>query len=470
MGWDSIYWHVWAACIILRVNDVTISALEVDRYTIEPDCMIIMKNPVKEISQEAILSPFTKSTPEFSLSSEEDYCHPTLNVSQPVSLRMNISKFDDQAANNSSNSSNVSTTPTLNPNRPPEILTTDIFELICSQMKYIVGVAHKALIQNTMQTMVNSSKSTENLEKPDEVYESLWDGNDDDEDSERDGRRGRSPGRNLRANSMEPRKQTHSLSKLRQSSPAAGTSSKETAGNDNPPSDSENMPDGIAAMPRKGTASNERRSRSTSTKRSSINTLLRGSNNASRDRLRSRGGTAGNAGNETSRSSEPSSLALSPRIEHQRPQDEFTLKQHETLKSLPPDLYYRIAQHRVPIHSVWMTPSPLQLIPQALEDMLNVVAESSVPDNKKLEWELDLMREYDEKKMDRLERYLISKRNPAVNQSVLSMKGKRGGGGQLKSNNPLIKPGTAFNSMFTSKSAVDQYYKDRGRQPVHSIN
>jgi hypothetical protein len=37
MAWDSIYWHVWAACIVFKVNKITISALEVDRYTIESD-------------------------------------------------------------------------------------------------------------------------------------------------------------------------------------------------------------------------------------------------------------------------------------------------------------------------------------------------------------------------------------------------------------------------------------------------
>jgi hypothetical protein len=31
MGWDSIYWHVWAACVVFRVEGVMISALEVDR-------------------------------------------------------------------------------------------------------------------------------------------------------------------------------------------------------------------------------------------------------------------------------------------------------------------------------------------------------------------------------------------------------------------------------------------------------
>ncbi len=43
MGWDAIYWHVWAACIVLKVDDVIISALEVDRYNVEPDGLLIKR-------------------------------------------------------------------------------------------------------------------------------------------------------------------------------------------------------------------------------------------------------------------------------------------------------------------------------------------------------------------------------------------------------------------------------------------
>ena len=46
MAWDSIYWHVWAACIVLRClqdDQLTISALETDRYHIEPDALIIKR-------------------------------------------------------------------------------------------------------------------------------------------------------------------------------------------------------------------------------------------------------------------------------------------------------------------------------------------------------------------------------------------------------------------------------------------
>jgi hypothetical protein len=43
MGWEAIYWHVWAACIVLRVDDVVFSSLEVDRYNVEPDGLLIRR-------------------------------------------------------------------------------------------------------------------------------------------------------------------------------------------------------------------------------------------------------------------------------------------------------------------------------------------------------------------------------------------------------------------------------------------
>ena len=76
-------------------------------------------------------------------------------------------------------------TSSLNPNRPPECLTTEIFELIGSQMKFIVGrkthnttnihnffhflhdalswsgLSHRLLIQNTAKTVIENFASAE---------------------------------------------------------------------------------------------------------------------------------------------------------------------------------------------------------------------------------------------------------------------------------------------------------------------
>jgi hypothetical protein len=41
LNWEQIYWHVWAACVVLRVRDVFFSASEVHRYTVESDGLVV---------------------------------------------------------------------------------------------------------------------------------------------------------------------------------------------------------------------------------------------------------------------------------------------------------------------------------------------------------------------------------------------------------------------------------------------
>ena len=45
----SIYWHVWAACVVMKADDVVICALEVDRYTVESDGLTIRRGYVDKI-------------------------------------------------------------------------------------------------------------------------------------------------------------------------------------------------------------------------------------------------------------------------------------------------------------------------------------------------------------------------------------------------------------------------------------
>jgi hypothetical protein len=389
-------------------------------------------------------------TADFSLAAEDDTATTKTNLNS--SCRMTISRFDDQLQG-------AHTTSTLNPFRPPEILTLEIFDLICTQMKYIVGLSHKALVQSTMHTMVNNAKSTENLDRVDEFYCSLWSTPDDDGD-ESERRRGRSPGRLVRAASMDNRKQAHSLSKLRNSTAQPNGIAAIDDGNQLSSQDTEQINDSNASSSKKASMFMERRSRSSSTGKRMMNSsnsttngtslLSKSLHSASRERLsRSRGGVGyDSSGRET-----PNSARLSK-------QDELFFKQLETLKSLPPDLYYRIAQNKLPIHGVWMTTTPLQSMPFQQEDMLGVVADTlNLSDNKKLEWELDLMREYDEKKMDRLERFLLSKRNYTISQSIVVNYKSKG-----------LKASTKSSTTANPVKIDPFYYKDRGRQPIHSIN
>ena len=98
----------------------------------------------------------TKSSLPFSLGLEDasearssivDMKTQKMTVSKPSTSEERPYPFmaaqGSQNFNHSSSSSSIANMPvsteSLNPNRPPECLTSEIFELICSQMKYIVG-------------------------------------------------------------------------------------------------------------------------------------------------------------------------------------------------------------------------------------------------------------------------------------------------------------------------------------------
>jgi hypothetical protein len=129
---------------------------------------------------------------------------------------------------------------------------------------------------------------------------------------------------------------------------------------------------------------------------------------------------------------------------------------HRILASMPPDLQHR-AQHQQKgaLYGVWLQPCALTWQPPALEEMLCVVDESHLPDHKKLEWQLDLMREYDEKRMDKLERWLASKRNPAYDLAPPKATAAVAGGAMAK--------GKRFGTN------GQHYYKEKMRQPYKCV-
>eukprot|EP01033_Poteriospumella_lacustris_P017978 gene17978-12886_t len=207
MGWDAIYWHVWAACIVLRVQDVVISALETDRYGVEPDGLLIKcmvanagggvggggdsdvggsgamnawssyKSTVRGTvgSSSTTTATTNAKTLEYALDMDMDsiLSGTTTASGGTVSLAAAIGGSGggaDEAALipslkmtvfsqtiTSYPTSIAGITPTLNPHRPPEILTPEIYELVCGQMKYITGIQHKTLIATTMQNMVTNA-------------------------------------------------------------------------------------------------------------------------------------------------------------------------------------------------------------------------------------------------------------------------------------------------------------------------
>ncbi len=375
---------------------------------------------------------------DFSLATEDDNSLEMLNSTcNNCKLFVNSVYDDAYFGNQAKTVSSAVPLPalSLNPHRAPEILTSEIFDLICSQMKYIVGLQHKQLVQSTMHAMVEAClvKLSGGINVQEDFYDILWSsaflGEDDgvngsaaESDFHGEKRRGRSPGRGMRGSSLEARKSAHSLSKLR----VLNQSGNNSDGGDG----------GSLDLQR----SNERRSRSASTgKRPSVT------------------GVVG-----SSKQSVTFSTLDVDATEEQICCDPFILRQIEILKSLPPDLHHRVTVSKGPVHGVWMIQSPLMIHPITLEESLHVVSESSLTDIKKLEWQLDLMREYDERRIDKFERFLAIKRNHLYDQALSLTRKTQGIGSKNGSVARVHLRGTVFNGL--------DYYKDRGRQPYRQID
>jgi hypothetical protein len=120
-------------------------------------------------------------------------------------------------------------------------------------------------------------------------------------------------------------------------------------------------------------------------------------------------------------------------------------KSFAMLRSLPPEMVGRVASGKGTARGCWLTVHPLQLQPNALTDSLSAVAESSLSGDKKIEWQLDLLREYDEKRMDRFDAFLVSMRAP--------------------SNEEQFRPAAKYSQTRLGAKYNGDYYKDRARQP-----
>mmetsp|Transcript_26403 Transcript_26403/g.26653 ORF Transcript_26403/g.26653 Transcript_26403/m.26653 type:complete len:140 (-) Transcript_26403:23-442(-) len=131
----------------------------------------------------------------------------------------------------------------------------------------------------------------------------------------------------------------------------------------------------------------------------------------------------------------------------------------EMFSSFPPDMHRFVKGLRGPVLGVWTVPHPLQLHPYSYHEALSAIQEAGLGDAKKQEWELDLLREYDEKRMDRFESFLISCRENIGSEN----KKKNYINDKMK-----LPPSTANSKKRDEekeKYNKNDYYKDRGRQP-----
>ena len=412
MNWESIYWHVWASCVVLKADDIVISALQVDKYTIEMDgIMLHHKGSIAGDDQAA-----TNSIP-FALHLEDKS---TYANSQS---KLCVSRYDDPIG---------SITPTLNPRRPPEKLTREIFELLNSQSKFISGVQHKVLLESTFKSILATIGKIEDPLDFD-YGDTLWADIDGTAYGNGDGEEGRgrsrSPGRGRNVN----RKQAHSVPiKNRANIVISNAPSSNTAVDDAPDSDNE-------APTASGFTERHSRSSSMGNRRSRIP--------SKRGNLTRASGNSFNATNEKRSKDENKNY------------EEYEYY-HGILDGLIPEVSRKMMQSRGPYYGIWMLEHPLQSHPLAQMDMIHAIYETNLSHSKKLEWELDVIREYDEKRMDRYELLLNSRR---ANSNDIQLRPY-----VHNTKNNAMPVTSRYYKLFQEKrgaSTAYQYYKDRGRQP-----
>lgn len=491
MAWEAIYWHVWAACVVFKVSNFMISALEVDRYTVEADALVIRRGFLgddEENKEFALSGQGSGSNP-----SKLNFCLEAISGDENETFRMTVTP------NSSVMNTTVTTdlavgliTPSLNPNRPPDVLPAEIFSLLVSQMKFIAGLAHRKLIDSASETALagaaGSGKAVDRV-VPFDFYDVLW-GDVDRLDGlapEEETLRGRSPvrGRGDGGQLGAGRKQTHSLSvsKARVEVGHQAVLSTSSGGQDNNNS--------LGAGPL--AADGSRRSRSTSSGAYNRNNNSYNNYNSNNGIFLSkivpkplyydpstiakpigRASSDDNTGENIEGSSSGSGLEGYVSV----------------FRSMPTEICRNWMQSRAKglQLGISLVQNPLELSPAAFTEALLAVQESAATLSaaKRLEWTLDVLREFDEKKMDRFESFLLSRRSPSLDfqfkhvnrllkplilQSIsMSMAMANASGGSQMGNASQRRRsslgGTDVdrdNKVLTKISG--DYYKDRGRQP-----
>lgn len=90
------------------------------------------------------------------------------------------------------------------------------------------------------------------------------------------------------------------------------------------------------------------------------------------------------------------------------PDDAPSVDPFATLRSIPPEVKKYFGGKVGPIDGIWLTPHPLSLLPPSYHKTLSGIKGSKdLSQNKRNEWELDLLREYDDTRMEKYEEFLL---------------------------------------------------------------
>ena len=151
-------------------------------------------------------------------------------------------------------------------------------------------------------------------------------------------------------------------------------------------------------------------------------------------------------------------------------------RQMAMFKNVPPEVVRKVQMSRGSFKGVWLLPHPLQSYPRSFADSFNHVYDTGLSANRKHEWHMDLIREYDDKRLARWESFLLSRRSAndstqrsADTQRAITLhKSSLGGvgGSDAVGAGASSKPSNADTSSQPSKKGL--YYSDKARQPTQS--
>ena len=164
-------------------------------------------------------------------------------------------------------------------------------------------------------------------------------------------------------------------------------------------------------------------------------------------------------------------------------------RQMAMFKNVPPDVVRKLHMSCGSVRGIWLMPHPLQLYPRSFADDMAQVYESNLNANKKHEWAMDLVREFDEKRLDRWEVFLASRRDvtesnarsPSTARAIALLKQSNSAAGSWGSTSSGKGGGGAVDAAAASAAAAGKqtiadaiklnrlYYADKGRQPTFPL-
>ena len=363
---------------------------------------------------------------------------------------------------------------TLNPMRPPDVLPREIYELVCTQMKYISVQANKTLIEKTALQM--SQMSASNDLKPFNFQHALWGDVEEGiiaEYEERIRGRSRSPNtgrkkaqekggsmlvsksqtRGIGAQGQDKDKRLKAASgkdkdpKSRQGGKDAKDSSLERAPSVDSKSSDVAGSGSDADVSNEGTAG-ERRSRSMGAVAQGRANSTKVGKDGKRVSVQQGGGNTGawvrrvivSPGDDGYRAILGSNPAIGRHL--------------SMYKTIPPEVARRVHLSKGSVKGVWLQPHPLQLHPMSFADAFNIAKDrADMSEQKRFEWQMDIVRDFDDKRCAKLETFLSTRRN-AVESNAHSA--------SVTHAISTLKAGSGASSKGSSK---DIYYRDKGRQP-----